>query len=303
MTDQRSIFRADLALLTVALIWGLNFPVMKTALQEVHPFAFNSVRITLSAVFLGVLHLRLRPKVPVPREVWLKIFGLSMLGYFVYQIVFLLGLARTTAGNSSLLLASAPIWSALLLRLLGDRLRGLAWLGLAMAFAGTTSIATAHGDVEFGGASMLGNALSIGAAMAWGSYTTLNRSVASVVSPASLAFYTTAVTLPLHWLIAAPYYHEFAAVEHPARVWGAVFYAGVFGTGVAYVLWNVGIRYVGSAQTAIYVNLSPVIAVVTSYFWLGESIRLTHVLGGALILGGLWVMRLARVNRPASADR
>ena len=297
MTERRSNSRADVALLTVAVIWGFNFPVMRAALVDVHPFAFNSVRITLSALVLWAMHLRERPKVPIPRELWPRIFGLSMVGYFVYQILFLTGLANTTAGSSSLLLASSPIWAALLLALLGERLQSVAWFGLALAFAGTTAIAAGSGDVELGGTRMLGNALSIAAAVAWGSYTVLNRSAAVAVSPTTLAFYTTAVTLPLHWLIGMPYYGELVDVEHPVRLWGAVFYAGVFGTGVAYALWNVGIRHVGAAQTAIYVNLAPIIAVVSGYFWLGESVGPIHIVGGALILGGLWVMRRARNSR------
>lgn len=294
MTERESVWRADLALLTVALIWGFNFPIMKSALEQVHPYAFNSVRITLSTVFLGVLHLRQRPRVGLPRKLWPEVFDLSMIGYFVYQILFLGGLALTTAGTSSLLMASSPIWAALLMRFRGDFLRLGAWAGLALAFGGTAFIAASHGDIEIGGTRVLGNILTVGAAIAWGSYTTLNRSVATTVAPTTLAFYTTLVTLPLHWVIGIPYYGELFVAEDPTSVWGAIVYAGVLGTGVAYALWNVGIRHVGSAQTAIYVNLSPVIAVIVSYFWLGEDIRATHVVGGGLILGGLWVMRRAR---------
>ena len=47
---------AELALLVVCLIWGCNFAIMKTALADLHPFAFNTIRLTLSAVFLGASH-------------------------------------------------------------------------------------------------------------------------------------------------------------------------------------------------------------------------------------------------------
>lgn len=294
MADRGSRWGADAALLGVAVIWGFNFPIMKIALFELHPFAFNSVRITLSAVVLGILHLRQRPVTPIPREMWPAILGLSLLGYFFYQILFLLGLAATTAGNSSLLLASSPIWTALVMRCRGDGLPGLAWAGLALAFTGTGLIASMRGDIGLSGASILGNVLTVGAAMAWGAYTALNRRAATVLPATTLAFYTTAVTLPLHWLVAIPYYRDLGAVGSPIEVWGAVAYAGVFGTGVAYALWNVGIRRVGSAQTAIYTNLAPVIAVIAGYLWLNETIRLPHVAGGVLILGGLWVMRRSR---------
>ena len=60
MTERSSKWRADMALLAVAVIWGLNFPIMKAALTDLYPFAFNSLRITLSAAVLGLWHLRER---------------------------------------------------------------------------------------------------------------------------------------------------------------------------------------------------------------------------------------------------
>ncbi|MHC5065918.1 MAG: DMT family transporter [Planctomycetota bacterium] len=286
---------ADLILMGVVVIWGLNFPVMKVAFEELHPFAFNAIRITVSTIFLGLLHLREKEQKRIPPGSWGKVLGLSMIGYFGYQVFFMAGLARTTAGSSSLLIASSPIWAALVGRMLGDRLTGRATSGLVLAFVGTSFIAAAGGEMDFSSETMLGNLLTIGAAMAWGLYTGLNRSLARAVSPISLAFYTTTITLPLHWAIGWPVMSDLSLVS--PTVWGCIAFSGALGTGLAYAMWNVGIRQVGAAHTTIYVNLVPVLAIVISYFWLGEMVTGVQMAGGALVLGGLWLVRGRAADR------
>ena len=72
---------AELALLLVCLIWGCNFAIMKSALDELRPFAFNAIRLTLSALFLGAVHYRTGGhRTVLTSGSWLQIFGLGMLG-------------------------------------------------------------------------------------------------------------------------------------------------------------------------------------------------------------------------------
>ncbi len=78
---------------------------------------------------------------------------------------------------------------------------------------------------------------------------------------------------------------------HASANWGYILYSGVLGTGLAYAMWNVGIRKVGPTHTTIYVNVAPVIALFTSYLWLGELVNSTQIIGGAFTLGGLWLVR------------
>lgn len=292
--ESRDRIRAELALLLVCLIWGCNFTVMKIALRELDPFAFNAVRISLSALLLWVLHLRERSRPELNRADWLRIVGLSLLGYFAYQVLFLTGLARTTAANSSLLIASSPIFTGVLGFFLGERLRVRAWVGLTIACVGTAAIALQKGPVDFGGERLLGNLLSLGAAIAWGSYTALNRKSALVLPATSLAFYTTVVSLPLHLVLAWPHLDPIWNGSVGLGTWAAVTYSGLLSTGVAYALWNVGIRQVGASHTAVFVNLVPVIAVCIAWVWIGETVSTAQVVGGTAVLFGVWVMRRAR---------
>ena len=297
-TDQnKPRWSAELALLVVCLIWGCNFAVMKSVFDELHPFAFNAVRLTLSTVVLGIWHhVKQKRLPPLPPGTWWKILGLSLIGYFAYQVVFLLGLKRTPSGNSALIISSAPIFTAMLGLFLGERLRRGAWIGLLIAFGGAIVIALQKG-VELESGLLVGNLLSLAAAATWGSFTALNRGVAQLIPGASLAYYTTLITLPLHWLIALPHLDPFIELTVTSDAWLAIAFSGLFGTGLAYAFWNLGIERMGASHTAGFVNIVPVIALFVGWAGLGEPVSWIQIGGGLFVLGGVWVMRMARGER------
>ncbi len=287
---------AELALLVVCLIWGCNFAIMKTGLADLHPFAFNTIRLTLSAVFLGAVHYRGGGhRLELSRRSWIHMFFIGLIGYFGYQVFFMTGLARTESGNTALILSSSPIFTALIGFMLGERLRRLAWIGLAVASVGTAVISL-QGDLDFGSRATTGNILILCASCAWGSYTALVRGLAERVPAATLAFYTTAMTLPIHWIISFDKLGPLWSGSIPLHVWGSIVYSGLLGTGYAYVLWNIGLKELGASHTAGFINLVPVIALAVGWLALGEPITAFQIAGGALVLGGVWTMLRARVK-------
>ena len=278
-------------MLGVCLIWGCNFAVMKSALHELHPFAFNAIRLSLSAIFLGAVHYRSGGhRTVLPKGSWLRIFGLGLLGYFGYQILFMTGLQQTRSGNSALILSSSPVYTVLIGYLLGERLRRRALVGLAIALFGAVLIALEKG----GDRTMLGSMLTLGAAVAWGSYTALNRGIAERLPAATLAFYTTSVTLPLHWILGFPELGPLWRFELSFEAWVSIGYAGFLGTGFAYVLWNIGLHKLGASHTAGFVNIVPVVALFVGWLMLDESVSSMQIAGGTAVLGGVWGMREAR---------
>ena len=123
-----SAWRADLVLLVVVLIWGVNIPVMKGALSELHPFAFNLLRLSLSAVLLGsmdAMERRRRRGAPANGTVsWRMIVFLGLVGSLLYQVLFLVGIDHTTAGNTGLLVGTVPLWTAVIASLCGIDRKG-----------------------------------------------------------------------------------------------------------------------------------------------------------------------------------
>jgi drug/metabolite transporter (DMT)-like permease len=297
-TTDRPGWKAEIGPLAVVLIWGSNFIIMKAVLAVMHPHAMNALRLTVSFAVLGLLHWRIRKQaaVPLTRQRIRQIVGVGLVGYFLYQVAFVVGLNRTTAGSAALIMAGAPIWTALLARLMGfEFLRRLSWIGLVTSIAGTIAIVVAGSqDVELGSDVLFGNAVMLGAAFLWGSYTALNSPLLADIRPVSLTFYAVTVSLPLIVLVGLPYLArtDWAAVTPAA--WAGIVVSGALSTGLATALWNTAVRTLGASHTAAYGNAVPVVALLGSALLLGEPVFAGQIVGGVLIIGGLLMLRRSR---------
>src|SRR5881296_3595545 len=101
--------RVEDAMLALVVIWGVNFPIVKIAFREMTPMVFNALRFGGATVLLLAVLVRAGEPIP-PRGMWLSLVGLGLVGHAIYQVAFINGLARTTAGNSSLILAMVPLF-------------------------------------------------------------------------------------------------------------------------------------------------------------------------------------------------
>lgn len=297
--DSRSSFRYDAALLVVVLIWGLNFPVIKVPLEVMHPFTVNLFRFVVSSGVLGGLwaaeaRRMSRPFFSVFAERPWSIIGLGMVGHVGYQVLFILGVSQTSAGNAALIIASSPMWTALLGHVFGiDHLRAKQWSGLVLSFAGVIVVVLAgSGALVFSNETFLGNVLMLVGAFFWALYTVLSRPVLiRGTPPLGLTFFAVLAALPILGGLGVVTMHETVWSAVDGRIWLALLFSGGLSTGLAYALWNIGVRRVGPSQTAAFSNLVPFVAIIAAYFLLGESITTFQIGGGAMIVGGLGVLR------------
>src|SRR3989442_14850162 len=128
--------RVEFAMLALVVIWGVNFPIVKIAFREMTPMVFNALRFGGATLLLLAVLWRTGEPVP-PKAMWLKLVGLGLVGHAIYQVSFINGLARTTAGNSSLILSMVPLFVAMLSAALRiDRVAPRTWTGIVLALAG-----------------------------------------------------------------------------------------------------------------------------------------------------------------------
>jgi drug/metabolite transporter (DMT)-like permease len=294
--------RSDAALLFVVLVWGLNFPIIKVALEPMPPYVVNAFRFAVSAVVLGAIHgwrTRHTPGgfiAPIREHGWM-VAGLGLLGYVLYQWCFIVGVNATSAGSAALIIASSPMWTAIIARMLGmERLPLGAWGGLALSLAGTVLVVVAAANAPaFAEDTLFGNTLMLGGALLWAAYTVLSRpALTAGVSAVGLAFFGILIALPILWALGWSDLDQVDWAEVTPTVWAAIVFSGGFSTGIAYGLWNIAVQRVGPSATAIYNNLVPVVALASGVVLIGERVTLYQLLGGALILGGLLLMRRAR---------
>lgn len=269
---------------------------MKVGLDHINVYAFNALRLLVSAIVLIVIAWKNRERKPlkINRSMLWQIFQYSVLASGLYQVLFLLGIANTTSGNASLIMSTVPMWTALLaLIFLNERLSRLAWTGLWIALIGTI-IVTARNGFSGNSEFLLGNAIMLVAALTWASGTVKSRKLLNEISPLTLSAIASTMMLPLHFAIAAPTLRESLRVLPQIEVWLPLLYSGIFSTGVALVMWNYGVREAGAAHAAVFQNMIPVIAFVSAWIVRGETVSITQIIGGSLIISGLVVMRRAR---------
>lgn len=299
---------SDGSLLLAVMIWGLNFPVLKAALSVMHPNVINTFRFSISTLVLGLIYaVRLRSSgesfwQPV-RTHGLRLALLGLVGTVFYQVLFIIGVNATAAGTAALIMASAPIWTAVFGVVYGtERLKPAAWGALGISLVGT-AIVVAGGSsaISLAPGTLFGNLMMVAAALFWGLYTALNRKVVQEVDPVGVSFFNLLVGLPVLIAIGIPFFGGVAWSEVDTWVWLAILYSGGLSTGLAIVIWNVGIRTVGPSHTAAYNNLVPFAALIASFLILSEPITLLQLGGGAFIIGGLVLMRRTREPVQATA--
>lgn len=292
---------AFVAPLAVAIIWGVNVPVMKAGLEELDPFLFNAARLTLSAVALAIM-VAFEPKQRTPLP-WARIVPFALLSSVLYQVLFLWGIDSTSASNTALLVATGPLWTALLSRMAGlERFTRAGSVGLALAFGGALLV-TATGSR--GGGSLDGDLAILVAMILWAYATVLSRPMLEQVSATRLAFLATVIAVPFHWVIARLLGDEPAplAAIRDLNTFGifALAYSGALSTGVAYALWNRSVVRLGPAGTAAFSYLVPVVALLVAWHFLGDRPRIEQLVGGGLVLAGLAWRERARLSAAARA--
>lgn len=294
----------DLMMLFAVLIWGINFTAVKVALQSMAPLAFNGARFALAtAVTFGVLAFQIRgsggrSRLRVPVHDAGRIFLLGLAGHAIYQVLFANGLARTAPGNASLIMGTSPIWVALLGYFLGvERINRPMAAGIALSFAGMALLITGGGNIDLASSSLVGDLMILACAMLWAVYAVGSKPLLARYGSLELTAWTMlAGTIPLV-LVSLPQIlaQDWSAV--PPIAWGAIFYSAVLSVTVGYVIYYVSVKRVGNARTAVYQNLTPVVAILFAWVTLGDKLALIQLVGGAIVLAGLMVTRTGARRR------
>jgi len=298
----RRFTSTDLIMLGVVFIWGVNFSAVKFALGGLAPLAFNTLRFGVATVVLLTI-MRLRGEsFWLRRQDILPVFILGFSGHTLYQALFINGMARTTPAIGALLMATSPLFVVIYGMLLGlERPRRTVIAGILLSFVGTLLlIAGGQGELSLRRETLLGDLLILLAAMMWAAYTLGGKSLLGRYSPLKLNALTMIPGTLLLALISAPALagQDWGAVS--AGQWGAWAYSTTFAVVVAYVLWYTSVQRVGGARTAVYSNLTPVVATVASWLLMGERLAPLQILGAAVVIAGIL---LARRGRPTQAAR
>lgn len=276
-----------LGMLLVVLIWGGNFTASKLAFGSLPPLAFTAIRFSLGSVLLWFLLERLEPGQATPAELWRPLVVLGFIGNTFYQLCFIIGLSRTTATNTSLILSAMPTLVTVVAGLLGmERItRRQAW-ALGLATMGVVVVVSARG---FGAAAgdWVGDVLILAAVGCWTAYTIGLRRLRGQVSAIRVTAWTMLAGTPGLVLAGLPSLATLEWGKVGAAAWGGLAYSTMLSLVTAYIIWSRAVQRLGASRASLYTCLTPLVATLIAMAVLGERPTPVHVLGGGLIVGGV----------------
>lgn len=289
----------EFSLFLCALIWALNFSIVKSALTEIDPMSFNGIRFIFAAAIIWIVLIYRGETFSIPKKDWLPLIGMGLLGNLIYQGLFIVGIDYTYAANAAVMLGTIPIWVALFSHFFNlEQMNLLKTLGVIAAFGGIVFIMTGGSEsFSFSSDTFIGDIITVAAAVVWGGYTILSKSFLDRYTPIQFSAVMATIGCIVLFLIGLPNMMELDWSNISTAAYGGVVYSGLLSIGVAYLIWNYGLQTVGAVHTATYQNLVPVLGLIFGVVLLNEQLTLLQYTGSALVVIGIVLARWKRKKK------
>lgn len=280
------------------IAWGASFIATKVALQDISPVSVVWLRFSMGVIILGaIVALRGQWALPKPKEIGSYAL-LGFIGITFHQWLQSTGLVTAQASTTAWIVATTPVFIALLgWLLLREKLGWIGITGIVLAAAGVLLVVS-KGDLQAlttGRFGTPGDLLILISAPNWAVFSVLSRRVLRVHSPTRSMFYV----MGFGWLFSSLLFFSGSGLADIGRLtlngWLGVGFLGIFCSGLAYFFWYDALSVLPASRAGVFLYLEPLVAVIVAAWLLDEPVFLASVLGGAIILLGVWL-----VNRPAT---
>jgi drug/metabolite transporter (DMT)-like permease len=270
------------------------FPILgKLALSAIPPFVFAAIRVLAAAALLEGVR-RFQDPEEVRREDRRRLFLYALLGVSFNQILFILGLHRTTAIHTTILTATIPAFTlAAAVALRHETLTLRAAAGIALAVAGALLLLNAEG-FDWARSNVRGDVLLLANATSYSLYLVLSRPTLAQYRVVTFTAYVFRYGALLIVLAALPDLARFQPQRVPGRAWACLAGVILFCTVLPYLLNSWALARTAASRVAFYVFLQPLISTVLAILVLREALTAKSLVAAALILAGLAVTVVRR---------
>jgi drug/metabolite transporter (DMT)-like permease len=288
-----------------ATLFAINGSVSKVVLGSgLSSLELTQIRNTCAAtLFFVFLVVFARRRLRVGRRELLFLLAFGLVGVALVQWLYFVAIENLPVGVALLIEFTAPLFVALFARFVyQEHIRRRIWVAVALCLTGLALVVELWAGVAF---STLGVTAALGGALALTAYLLMAERERRHRDPASLSFYGF-LFATLLWAVVQPLWDfpwevlddsvslQGNLSEHTAPVWALVAFVVLVGTMVTFTLLTGSLRHISATRASIVATLEPVVATVVAWAWLGETLGAAQLLGGAIVLAGIFVAQSAR---------
>ncbi len=295
--------------LTAAVAWGAMFPIAAVAIEHVDPFPLTAIRYGVAAVVFLLLLWAFEGRRALRTEGRSReLFVLGSLGFAGFNLFSYVGLEHTHPQNAALIIALQPLVTAVALWITARQLPARAtFVAMAVALFGVTLVISRGKPATLlSGEGLVGELLVLIGCVSWIAYTLGARRFAEFSPLRYTALSASFGTLTIFAATAVAVAIGFEQLPSPAdvgAVWWHTLYIIAAGAVIAVFAWNEGVRRIGPANAALFLNLVPVISFAIAIAIQGYDPNVFELLGALITIGALVYANLAgrgqAITRPS----
>jgi drug/metabolite transporter (DMT)-like permease len=274
------------------MVWGNSFIAIKYVVAYVTPLELVTVRFVPVALIFALLLLPTRGRQVwrlVRAESW-RLVLLGLTGGVLYNTFLAWGETHVPASTAGLIIALNPAFTySLSMLTLGESFMWRRALGMVIAFAGVAVIIRWRSGSAVGLDDVGYALITMMAPLCWAIYTVLGKSVVERHPP----FLVTGVSMAFAGLFSLAFVRPSLLIKLstvPTTFWLAVLYLAVPCTVFAFAVWFGALERMPAGRAVGFVYLSPMFAVIFGRLWLDEPVTVGLVLGGLILVGGVWLV-------------
>lgn len=276
---------------------GGTFPIARVILVQTDPLVVAFFRYCISAAILCLIAWRIsknpRAVKITPRDKRIIIF-LGFIIVFLNQTLFLVGQRLTTAAHGGLLFSITPIFVYLMaMRHLGEVWLPKKGFGIALAVIGSFLIIFENG-LSFDSNIVIGDITILLAVVAWAYYTVYGKPLVERYGAFRLTAYTVGAGAVMYLPIGLFFLARTDLSHITPAGWWSLLYISIVTSVIGYSIWYWLIKHMEASRAAVLTNIQPIIAGVLGFYILGETIDWQFVVGGIIILAGVYLTQRAK---------
>ncbi|KPL16064.1 MAG: hypothetical protein AMS26_06060 [Bacteroides sp. SM23_62] len=287
-----------ISVVAAMIMWSLTFVWFKIVNEYYGPFTIVFLRLFVSTVILLGISGFSSVLQKIQRADVLRFLVLAFIYPFTYFIAESLGLTMISASQGAVVISTIPLIVPVgAYLLLNERVTMLNIIGILISFTGVVIVVMKR-DFSFN-AAPAGILLMLLAVFSAVGYTLMVKKLTEKYNAFTITAYQNIIGsllfLPLFLIFESS---DFLSSQHSVEAIVNLGYLAVFGSSLAFILFNYGVKVLGATKTEIFTNIIPVLTAVFAYFMLGEDLGFQKLFGIAVVLSGLFLAQLKTRKRP-----